>query len=261
MKYLITIIVTLFLLSHEIYAQIDKYNYIVSYKYTFQKDKTDLNSTDYEDMILLINDEKSYFMSRTTFQKDTLFTKHRPSSIAEAMEARKKFPKNRVKFEIEKNKVDNINSYYEKVFTTTFRAKYKKDIISWKLINEKRTINGYVCRKAETSFAGRNYKAWYAEELPISDGPYKFQGLPGLILEVTDDKKEHSFIMNGLEKKPIEYAPSHKNVVEANMKEIQAGRANLMNNIKNSGFNVSPEMMQIAKENLTKANNHIEIIN
>lgn len=262
MKYALIILVTLISLNQKTSAQTVKYNYVISYKYTFQNDKNDSNSMDYEDMILLINDKKSYFISRTTFQKDTMAQKNKePLSLTEALEARKKFPKVRVKFEIEKSKSENNYAYYEKIFTTTYRAKYKSDAIIWKLVNEKKTINGYDCRKAETSFAGRNYIAWYAEEIPMSDGPYKFQGLPGLILEVTDDKKEHSFVMKGLQKQSIEYTPTHKNIVETNMKEIQVGRANLMNNIKNSGFNISPELMQAAKEKNLKNNNHIEIIN
>ena len=262
MKHLLIILATLIFLNQKAFAQVSKYNYVVSYRYTFQNDKTDSNSMDYEDMILLINDKKSYFMSRTTFQKDTMAQKNKqPQNLAEALEARKKFPKVRIKFEIEKSKSDNSYAYYEKIFTTTYRSKYKNDAIVWKLVNEKKVVAGYNCRRAETNFAGRNYVAWYSEEIPMSDGPYKFQGLPGLILEVTDDKKEHSFVMKGLEKKSIEYISSNKNIVDADMKEISMGRANLMNNIKNSGFNISPELMQAAKEKNGKNNNHIEIIN
>lgn len=260
MKYSLIILSILIFLNQKTFAQTSKYNYVVSYKYTFQNDKTDVNSMDYEDMILLINDKKSYFMSRTTFQKDTMSQKNKQLlSITEALEMRKKFPKVRVKFEVEKS--ENNYAYYEKIYTTTYRSKYKNDAIVWKLVNEKKDIAGYNCRKAETKFAGRNYTAWYSEEIPMSDGPYKFQGLPGLILEITDDKKENSFVMKGLEKKSIEYTPSNKNIVDADMKEIRIVRANQINSIKNSGFSISPELMQAAKEKNGKNNNHIEIIN
>jgi GLPGLI family protein len=262
MKYSIIILTTLIFLNQKVFGQTSKYDYVISYGYTFQNDKTDVNSMDYEDMILLINDKKSYFMSRTAFQKDTMAQKNKqPLSITEALEMRKKFPKVRVKFEIEKSKSENNYAYYEKIYTTTYRSKYKNDAIVWKLVNEKKDIAGYNCRRAETKFAGRNYTAWYSEEIPMSDGPYKFQGLPGLILEVTDEKKQHSFIMKGLEKKLIEYTPSNKNIVDADMKEISIGRANQLNSVKNSGFSISPELMQAAKEKNGKNNNHIEIIN
>lgn len=47
-------------------------------------------------------------------------------------------------------------------------------------------ILGYACSKARTSYAGREYTAWYAPDLPAAYGPYKFHGLPGLILKVED---------------------------------------------------------------------------
>ena len=64
-------------------------------------------------------------------------------------------------------------------------------------------ICSYSCKKAKTSFRGRNYTAWYTNEIPISDGPWKFWGLPGLILQITDDKKEYNFECIAINK-PIE---------------------------------------------------------
>lgn len=57
----------------------------------------------------------------------------------------------------------------------------------WKLHDEIKKIGSYTCKKATTSFRGRNYTAWYTDEIPILGGPWKFDGLPGLILEVVSD--------------------------------------------------------------------------
>lgn len=57
----------------------------------------------------------------------------------------------------------------------------------WEAVEGERTIVGYACRRAICRFRGRNYEAWYAEEIPASLGPWKFRGLPGLILAVSDD--------------------------------------------------------------------------
>ena len=55
--------------------------------------------------------------------------------------------------------------------------------ISWRLIKgDERVILGQRCRRAECDFRGRHWTAWYAPDLPINDGPYKLDGLPGLIL-------------------------------------------------------------------------------
>ena len=61
----------------------------------------------------------------------------------------------------------------------------------WSLSSdEKKNILGMVCSKATTRFRGRNYIVWYSTEVPVQVGPWKFYGLPGLILQVYDNKKE-----------------------------------------------------------------------
>ncbi|MFN4947420.1 MAG: GLPGLI family protein, partial [Chryseotalea sp.] len=65
--------------------------------------------------------------------------------------------------------------------------------IKWKLINEVKQIGSFKCSKAETNFRGRNYTVWYTSEIPISSGPWKLSGLPGLILEAIDTEKQVHF--------------------------------------------------------------------
>ncbi|MBX9781921.1 MAG: GLPGLI family protein [Chitinophagaceae bacterium] len=57
----------------------------------------------------------------------------------------------------------------------------------WMFINEKRTSGNQMLKKATMRFRGRNYTAWYNESIPIANGPWKFGGLPGLIVEIYDD--------------------------------------------------------------------------
>ncbi len=62
--------------------------------------------------------------------------------------------------------------------------------IHWLISEEKKMIDAYECQKATTTFRGRNYTAWFTRKIPISNGPWKLHGLPGLILEFqTDDNK------------------------------------------------------------------------
>ncbi|MFP3835658.1 GLPGLI family protein, partial [Chryseobacterium sp. SIMBA_028] len=64
---------------------------------------------------------------------------------------------------------------------------YKEPIIkNWKLIDETKIINTITCKKAEVTFKGRNWTAWYSTDIPFPYGPYKFSGLPGLIIKITD---------------------------------------------------------------------------
>ena len=70
---------------------------------------------------------------------------------------------------------------------------------NWNITSEKKKIEAYNCLKATTIFRGREYIAWFTPEIPLSDGPYKFWGLPGLILEIQDLNNEVFYVMESLE--------------------------------------------------------------
>lgn len=61
-------------------------------------------------------------------------------------------------------------------------------------------ILDHECQKATCGFRGRQWTAWFALDVPISDGPWKFCGLPGLIMEVYDKGKQYYFCINGIQK-------------------------------------------------------------
>lgn len=69
-------------------------------------------------------------------------------------------------------------------------------LINWLIKQEYKMIGNLKCQKAEARFRGRNYTAWFAESIPVSIGPWKFNGLPGLILHVVDSKNEVEFLLN-----------------------------------------------------------------
>ena len=58
--------------------------------------------------------------------------------------------------------------------------------IMWRISNDSCTVLGYRCRKAEAYFGGRTWSVWFAEEIPISEGPWKLSGLPGAVLRAYD---------------------------------------------------------------------------
>lgn len=75
----------------------------------------------------------------------------------------------------------------------------KKPEIEWNLESESKTIGGLTAHKATGEFRGRTYTAWYTTELPLPYGPWKLQGLPGVILEAKDEKDEMLFYFKSLE--------------------------------------------------------------
>ena len=71
--------------------------------------------------------------------------------------------------------------------------------MEWTLGDETKEILGYECRKATCHWRGRDWTAWYSE-LPYSDGPWIFGGLPGLIMELTDATGEHKIRAKGIKR-------------------------------------------------------------
>lgn len=78
---------------------------------------------------------------------------------------------------------------------------YEEEIPNWQwhLFDETIEILDYPCKKATCFFRGRLWMAWFTERIPLNDGPWKFCGLPGLILKVEDEKGHYSFTCESVE--------------------------------------------------------------
>ena len=87
---------------------------------------------------------------------------------------------------------DSTVYYYGKIFINHYRYEEPIPKFNWKFEDETREVMGYDCRKATTRWRGRDWTAWYSD-IPVSAGPWKFNGLPGLILRLEDSKGEHMF--------------------------------------------------------------------
>lgn len=75
----------------------------------------------------------------------------------------------------------------EEIFSAKFLVKDSLNRFEWKLENETKEILGYQCFLATTVFRGRKYNAYYTPDLAYPEGPWKFYGLPGLILSVSSE--------------------------------------------------------------------------
>lgn len=113
-----------------------------------------------------------------------------------------------------------VNNKKEKKMYSSFiywkKMYYVKEeaiIFDWKITNETKKIGSFKCKKATTKFRGRNYIAWFAPEIPVSYGPWKLNGLPGLILEAYDTFKVANWYF-----KSVEY-PTNKKVKVDNIRK------------------------------------------
>ena len=91
--------------------------------------------------------------------------------------------------------------------------------IDWELADGERTILGYACRRALCTFRGRNYEAWYTPEIAVSGGPWKFGGLPGLILAVRDDAGVLELEATGMEQRVNPIRMTDRNYIKTNRKK------------------------------------------
>lgn len=79
---------------------------------------------------------------------------------------------------------------------------------TWNMVEGSDSICGYLCQKASGKFRGKTWNVLYAEDIPTTAGPWKLQGLPGLITYAADDKGIHTFKLIGIyqETVPITYS-------------------------------------------------------
>ena len=96
------------------------------------------------------------------------------------------------------------------IFPKEFEGYESTPSLDWTLTADTLNINGYRCSRAEVTFRGVRWTAWYTEEVPSSVGPWRLRGLPGLIVKATGDA--HTFTLTELrrEASAITYASDVK---------------------------------------------------
>lgn len=75
---------------------------------------------------------------------------------------------------------------------------------NWTVTSESKNISGYKCLKATTNYRGRVWDAWFTPDIPLPYGPWKLCGLPGLIIEATEDTGKYTFRVENIEYKRAE---------------------------------------------------------
>ena len=113
----------------------------------------------------------------------------------------------------------------------------------WQLIpDSSMTIMNYPCQLAKANFKGRTWFAWFAEDIPVSEGPWKLYGLPGLILRAYDAQHQFYLDASGLEdlkgEEPLKYLQSERKaetVSQADLTKIKlrgSDAADVLRNVK-----------------------------
>lgn len=233
-----------------------EFTYLLEYK-------PNLLAKDYiekELFTLQISDNRSFFISENRLKFDSAFSTEynkRNSTIDLS-----RIPASKSNFLI--IQTNNNISFYETIGMTLFS--YNDKIINdWKLINETKAINSFVCKKAEVHFRGRDWIAWYSTEIPLPYGPYKFSGLPGLIVKITDKTGDYNFeIVKSVSNSQLIGRLVKVNKARYNnpklitKNELTEARNNFRVNARQQLENMGTVFTENQKENLRDRQNRIE---
>lgn len=202
----------------------DQFNYKITYKLTYQPDSSDVESRKSEDMYLYIGNETSRFSSAGMAIGDSLKSNLNKSEFnpATLMLMRKQIPKTEFKYEIYKGVPAEKITYVKEIGNDKYYYTDNKDQFDWKVLEETDTIAGYRVQIATASFAGRDYTAWFTQEIPLAEGPHKFNGLPGLIVKIEDYKGHYVFELTNLKKieTPVPWTFRQEEFVETTQEKL-----------------------------------------
>lgn len=161
-----------------------KTSFVYELKYRFGSHNDSLASIN---MILDFNDNISVFRTEKEKRSDSLLNVSRFGIGADQnIEGQIYVTKDLKNKDVKRNYRTRFNDYYD--------VKIENKII-WKIESDRDKIGGFDVQKAVTDYGGRKWIVWFTTEIPITDGPYIFNGLPGLIVRATDSDKDYDFIL------------------------------------------------------------------
>jgi GLPGLI family protein len=182
-------IIALALFMQTAFAQTNRFVYQV----TMKPDASNKSDIKTENAYLDISPEKSVFYSENRIKRDSIMQATFQSGGARSFNRdQMENLRSNINYSIEKDKKNQKTTFKDRIGRDVYT--YEEDRpLNWKISSETTKIGEYKVQKAETDFGGRKWTAWFTTDLPYQDGPYKFGGLPGLIVKAEDDKGEYSF--------------------------------------------------------------------
>jgi GLPGLI family protein len=215
-KSVLYIILALLLSGNSGYA-LEKSHYKCAYRFDFLKDTLAKEYFRQEIYIVQIGDGLTKGFTYQKFYLDSL-EKHSPDLFWKLFNTTLEKAMGEMRRTGDVSYMNN-NSFHPGAFQADLYKDYKKkeirvrDNIStqsftykdeltpqdWEIVSDTATILGYCCQKAQCHWRGRDWEAWFTTEIPLSEGPWKFYGLPGLITKLHDTGKHYSFELIGFQ--------------------------------------------------------------
>ena len=194
------LVIILLLLFVNVFAQNQRF----VYEYQYIPDSANLESKKTELMYLDVMPKFSKYYSGETFKNDSiakeiLDKQMKATGKIENIPQSAASKSNTIKYTVIKDYAENKQLFITRMGRTKYNVSDNRHI-QWSVHPEKNTIKGYNVQKATADFGGRKWTAWFCADIPVQDGPYKFRGLPGMILKIEDSKGSHSFTLAGIKK-------------------------------------------------------------
>ncbi|MDF2157523.1 GLPGLI family protein [Algoriphagus sp. CAU 1675] len=244
-------------------------NMAVYYEVEFVTDSLNPSEKGNDLMVLWLGENYSVFQSYFAFQRDSIIkvsSSGAPTqgNIASVMGRVNAVRSPSFKYSIHKNFKENQITVFESLFFDNYKYDQPLGPLPWEIQAETKTILGYKAQKAVLTYSGRNYTAWFSEEIPLNDGPYVFNGLPGLILEIHDSQVHYSFIIKGIEKRNQSMEDlTLKNPIALSKSAYYKAKLEMYRDVTKALIgkpqaNVSSQNIQQVQARYDKANNPLE---
>ncbi|CAM3091377.1 GLPGLI family protein [Chryseobacterium flavum] len=183
------------LLGSAVSAQVNRF----FYDYRFIPDSNNKTEVKTEMMLLDIDKNGSNYYSHDKFVADSIgradLEKQLKAGGGSISVNRREKP-GQVSYKVTKEYPDFKTYLFRNISVDKYKIKEDKKP-EWNILPDKQKIGEYNAQKATTSFGGREWTAWFTTEIPFQDGPYKFYGLPGLIVKIEDATGSHSMVLAG----------------------------------------------------------------
>ena len=210
MKKIFTLI-CLLVISSAIFSQgktIDKAYLKCQYEYIWQRDTLE-NKTSDDLLILQIGENMSKCYSYYSAEVDSIsalpnwyevMKKHLDYAFSKKEINTNDYPHKRMKAYIYKNYPQGKMTVTDGLTLQYYEYEDELNAQQWEIRDSIKTILNYSCQMAVCDFRGREWTAWFTTDIPVSDGPWKLSGLPGLIMEAYDKGSQYVFTIVGLQK-------------------------------------------------------------
>ena len=251
------------------------------YEYKFISDSTKIDDVKTEMMFLDTTKDGSKYYSYTVFNSDSIMKVDLEKQLAAtgSINVKSDMQKGSVRYSVTKTYPDYKINLHRRLEMDAYNISDDRKI-NWKILPEKEKIGEWNAQKAEADFAGRHWIAWFSTEIPIQDGPYKFRGLPGLIVKIEDKTGSHKMELKGIknitgnvdinvfEVKEIavnskqfqKVLKEYENDPTKGIKQIQMGGTSIILTGKDgTSTKIAKEQEERLKARIKKDNNRIEL--